>query len=88
MIMNIITCMDLQAINMVSGIHKYLLQFKEHQILTNKCNIIMNHVKHFCSDIIPHDKTEIKMELLQKILPLKLEEYYITPFSLKNGTLK
>ena len=69
---------DLQSINLITAIKKSIKQFENSTNLTSKCKMIMNLIDNRISSFIPTDKTTLKLELLKKILPLELEDSYLT----------
>lgn len=68
---------DLQSINLITSIKKLIKQFEESSNLTSKCKMVMNIIDNRLTSFIPIDKTDVKLELLKKILPLELEDMYL-----------
>ena len=69
---------DLQSINLITAIKKSIKQFENSTNVTSKCKMVMNMIENRLSSFIPTDKTTLKLELLKKILPLELEDRYLT----------
>lgn len=69
---------DLQSINLITSIKKSIKQFENSTNITSKCKMVMNIIDNRLSSFIPTDKTTLKLELLKKILPLELEDRYLT----------
>jgi class 3 adenylate cyclase len=69
---------DLQGINLFTAIKKSIQQFENSTNITPKCKIMINHITDQLISFIPIDKTNLKLELLKKILPLELEDKYIS----------
>jgi len=69
---------DLQSINLITSIKKLIRQFEESSNITSKCKLVMNIIDNRLTSFIPIDKTTVKLELLKKILPLELEDTYLT----------
>ena len=69
---------DLQSINLLANIKTTIRQFETQKIKTNKCKMILKLIDNRITSFIPNDKTHLKLELLKKILPLELEEKYLT----------
>ena len=68
---------DLQGISLISAIKETISTFESSNSITNKCKSIIIYTNNKIIDLIPDDKTVVKLELLKKILPLELEENYI-----------
>ena len=68
---------DLQSINLITSIKKLIKQFEESSNITSKCKLVMNIIDNRLTSFIPIDKTDVKLELLKKILPLELEDMYL-----------
>jgi class 3 adenylate cyclase len=69
---------DLQSISLLSDIKKYIIKFEETTNITHKCKLLINNINSSLTKIIPLDKTNLKLELLKKILPLDLEDKFLT----------
>ena len=69
---------DLQSINLITVVKKSIKQFENSTNITPKCKMIMNMIDNRLSSFVPTDKTTLKLELLKKILPLELEDRYLT----------
>jgi class 3 adenylate cyclase len=69
---------DLQSINLLSVIKKTIKQFENITNITPKCKLIMNIIDKRLTSFVPIDTTGLKLELLKKILPLELEDRYLT----------
>lgn len=69
---------DLQGINMLTILKKTIKQFETANNITPKCKMVMNLIDNRLTSFIPSDTTSLKLELLQKILPLELEDRYLT----------
>jgi class 3 adenylate cyclase len=69
---------DLQSINLITSIKKSINQFESSNNITSKCKMVMNIIENRLETFIPRDKTPLKLELLKKILPLELEDNYLT----------
>jgi class 3 adenylate cyclase len=77
-IYHIKTNVDLQAINLLTNIKKSMKQFETMNNITPKCKMTMNIIDNRLTSFIPADTTSLKLELLKKILPLDLEDKYLT----------
>jgi class 3 adenylate cyclase len=75
------TNVDLQTISLLSNIKKAIKEFETTYIITNKCKETIHLLTNHINGIIPSDKTTLKIELLKKILPLELEDNYLTKTS-------
>jgi len=69
---------DLQSISLLTAINKSIKHFENTTIITPKCKILINQLHYKMTSFIPRDKTTLKLELLKKILPLELEDRYLT----------
>lgn len=69
---------DLQSISLLTVITKSIKQFENSNTITSKCKIMIQQLTNKLTGFIPSDKTTLKLELLKKILPLELEERYLT----------
>jgi len=69
---------DLQTINLITALKKSIKHFENSTNLTSKCKMVMNIIENRLTTFIPTDKTTLKLELLKKILPLELEDRYLT----------
>ena len=69
---------DLQSINLIASVKKLIKGFENSNKITHNCKIVMNIIDNRLTSFIPTDKTTLKLELLKKILPLELEETYLT----------
>jgi class 3 adenylate cyclase len=69
---------DLQSINLLTVIKKTIKQFENITNITPKCKLIMNIIDKRLTSFVPIDTTGLKLELLKKILPLELEDRYLT----------
>jgi class 3 adenylate cyclase len=72
------TNIDLQSISLLTTIKKSMKQFETTNTITQKCKQIMQIIENRLTSFTPIDKTTLKLELLQKILPLELEDRYLT----------
>ena len=68
---------DLQSISLLSKIKKTINNFNDNNIISKNCETICEHINLTLNELIPIDKTFVKIELLKKILPFELEENYI-----------
>jgi len=75
---NIKNNIDLQGINALTILKKTIKQFENTNNITPKCKMIMNLIDNRLTSFIPTDTTSLKLELLKKILPLDLEDKYLT----------
>ena len=69
---------DLQTISLLSALKKSIKNFQNSTNITPKCNIIIKKLNDKMFNLIPLDKTPLKLELLKKILPMELEDKYLT----------
>ena len=69
---------DLQSISLLAGIKKAIKQFETSTTVTSKCNMLIQELNTNMTNFVPTDKTPLKLELLKKILPLELEDKYLT----------
>jgi class 3 adenylate cyclase len=69
---------DLQSISLLSVINKSIKHFQSTINTTPKCERLINQLTVKLLDLVPTDKTTLKLELLKKILPLELEDKYLT----------
>jgi len=70
--------MDLQSVNFISGIIKYITKFeKENRKLSSFCQNLTVIYKKFFTDKIPTSDSNLKLDLLKKILPMNLDTNYI-----------
>ena len=69
---------DLQGISLLTSMQKTIKQFQETCNITPKCKFMIQELENKISNFIPTNKTTLKLELLKKILPLELEEKYLT----------
>jgi len=69
---------DLQSISLLTLIKKTIKQFENTTNITRRCRLLINQLDNKLINIIPVDKTCLKLELLTKILPLQLEDKYLT----------
>ena len=69
---------DLQTISLLSALKKSIKHFENSTNITPKCNIIIKQLNDKMFNLIPLDKTPLKLELLKKILPMELEDKYLT----------
>ena len=69
---------DLQSISLISSVKKSIKQFENSTNITPKCKLIIQKLNIKLISLIPIDKTILKLELLKKILPLELEDKYLT----------
>jgi len=72
------TNIDLQGINLLTTLKKNIKQFETTNNITPKCKMIMDIIDNRLTSFIPADKRPLKLELLTKILPLELEDEYLT----------
>jgi class 3 adenylate cyclase len=77
--------MDLQTINFTSYMLNNINQYYENNsIITKECSNFIENIRNNFITVIPKNKDVIKIELLNKILPLNLVNKYI--FDNKNNT--
>jgi len=77
--------MDLQTINFTSYMLNNINQYYENNsIITKECSNFIENIRNNFITVIPKNKDVIKIELLNKILPLNLVNKYI--FENKNNT--
>jgi len=69
---------DLQSITLLSAVKKAIKQFETTTNSTSKCKMLIEQLNTKVSSFIPMDKTTLKLELLKKILPLELEDNYLS----------
>jgi guanylate cyclase len=69
---------DLQSISLFTLLKKSIKQFENTTIITSKCKVIIQQINDKIISFIPTDKTTLKLELLKKILPLELEDNYLS----------
>jgi len=69
---------DLQSISLFTTVKKSIKQFENSTNITPKCKLIIQMITHKLTSFIPTDKTTLKLELLKKILPLELEDEYLS----------
>lgn len=69
---------DLQCISLLANITKTVNQFENSQIITSKCSCLIKQLNENFKNLIPNDTSTLKLELLKKILPLELEDKYLT----------
>ena len=69
---------DLQTINLLTHLKKNINSFEKSNTVTPRCKMVMNIIDSKLTSFIPIDKTTLKLELLKKILPLELEDSYLT----------
>ena len=69
---------DLQSISLLSSMTKAIKQFESTTNLTPKCRSLIQRLEQKFMGFIPADKTFLKLELLKKILPMELEDRYLT----------
>ena len=71
--------MDIQSISLLTSIKKTITHFQKLSIITSKCDYM---IKSINTDLyqyyMPFDNTQLKLELLKKILPMELEEDYLS----------
>jgi class 3 adenylate cyclase len=72
------TNVDLQSINLLTNIKKTIKHFENNNNITPKCKMIMKIIDNRLTSFVPTDTTTLKLELLKKILPLDLEDKYLT----------
>lgn len=72
------TYVDLQAITFLTTLSKSIHQFEKTTRLTDKCSHVIQIFNKTIQSMVPMDKTPLKLELLKKILPLELEENYLS----------
>ena len=68
---------DLQSISLLTVIKKSIKQFENTTNITEKCKKMIEQLDNKVLNLIPNDKTSLKLELLKKILPLELEDKYL-----------
>jgi hypothetical protein len=69
---------DLQTISLLTIINKSIKNFQNTANVTPKCKNVIEQITNKMQNYIPNDKTPLKLELLKKILPLELEDKYLT----------
>jgi class 3 adenylate cyclase len=69
---------DLQSISLLTSVKKSIKQFENNTTITIKCKQLINILNDKLVSFVPTDKTTLKLELLKKILPLELEDRYLT----------
>jgi class 3 adenylate cyclase len=69
---------DLQTISLFTIIKKSITNFENNTNITPKCKIMIEQLNEKIVSFIPPDKTILKLELLKKILPLELEDKYLS----------
>ena len=69
---------DLQSISLFSLVKKSIKKFENTTNITPKCKAIIHQINNKIISFIPTDKTTLKLELLKKILPLELEDKYLS----------
>jgi class 3 adenylate cyclase len=69
---------DLQGITFLTTLSKSIQQFEKTTHLTTKCSHVIQMFHNKIKSMVPMDKTPLKLELLKKILPLELEENYLS----------
>jgi hypothetical protein len=69
---------DLQCVSLLTNIKKSINEFENNQIITDKCKCLIKQLKYNFETLLPNDKSTLKLELLKKILPLELEDNYLT----------
>lgn len=72
------TFIDLQGITFLTTLSKSVQQFEKTNHITTKCSHVIKVFNNNIKYMIPIDKTPLKLELLKKILPLELEENYLS----------
>ena len=72
------TYVDLQAITFLTTLSRSIHQFEQTTHLTHKCSHVIQIFNKNIQSMVPMDKTPLKLELLKKILPLELEENYLS----------
>jgi len=75
---NISSNVDLQSITLLALMKKSMKQFEVSSVITPKCRELIKHFDDKMSSYIPTDRTDLKLELLRKILPLDLEDKYLS----------
>jgi class 3 adenylate cyclase len=70
--------MDLQSVSFVSYMLKHIKEFeKENQRLSDYCKNVIHYVNQKIVNKIPKTNSNLKLDLLTKILPFNLEKDYI-----------
>ena len=69
---------DLQTISLFSVVNKTIKTFENSNNITPKCKMMIQQLTEKILCFTPLDKTILKLELLKKILPLELEDKYLT----------
>ena len=69
---------DLQSISLLTTLNKSIKQFESNTNITPKCKLLINQLNNKLISFVPTDKTTLKIELLKKILPLELEDKYLS----------
>ena len=72
------TYVDLQGITFLTTLSKSIQQFEKTTHLTPNCSHVIQIFNNNIKSMVPMDKTPLKLELLKKILPLELEENYLS----------
>ena len=77
-----ITNVDLQSVHFISYMITHMNKYKiENNLITPKCEMLINLSKTRLLSKIPHDKTILEQELLNKILPFGFDKEYIASAS-------
>jgi atrial natriuretic peptide receptor A len=69
---------DLQSVSLLTNIKKSINEFENNQNITNKCGSLIEQLNYSFKNLVPNDTSTLKIELLKKILPLELEDNYLT----------
>lgn len=69
---------DLQSISLLAIVKKSISQFEMTNHMTTNCKTLIRQLDDILLSYIPTDKTTLKLQLLKKILPLELEEQYLS----------
>lgn len=72
------TYIDLQGVTFLTTLSKSIHQFEKTTRLTSHCSHVIDMFHRRIQTLVPRDKTSLKLELLKKILPLELEENYLS----------
>lgn len=69
---------DLQTISLLTTVNKSIKCFENTTNITPKCKMLIKQLNNKLISFVPTDKTLLKLELLKKILPMELEDKYLT----------
>jgi class 3 adenylate cyclase len=69
---------DLQSVSLLTNIRESINQFEKNKNITDKCDSLIKQLNNTFKNYIPNDTSTLKLELLKKILPLELEDKYLS----------